>query len=139
MSEHKPLYFTPDSDVGFTAERREDGGMNLVFKDVTHDTLGYWHKFAEEHLLGSDRLVRNLYDLRLVDRLSDEAVQVAIELNSDPSTRNIRLAVVVASDAVKNAIQKVKDLSASGGTRMAIFTDLDEAEKWLNRPMESMV
>jgi hypothetical protein len=139
MSDQKPLYFTPDPNVGFTAERRSDGGMNLVFKDVTHKTLGHWHQFAEEHLLGSDRLVRNLYDLRQVERLSEEAIQVAIELNSDPSTRNIRLAVVVANDEVRRAIQKISDLSASSGSRMAIFTDIDEAEDWLNRPIESMV
>ena len=139
MTDQKPLYFKPDPKVGFTVERREDGGMNLIFKDVTHETLGHWHHFAEEHLLGSDRLVRNLYDLRQVEYLSDEAIRVAVELNSDPSTRNIRLAVVVASDDVRTAIQKINDLSASGGSRMAIFTDLDEAEEWLNRPMESMV
>jgi len=139
MTDQKPLYFTPDPSVGFTAERREDGGMNLIFKDVTHETLKHWHLFAEEHLLGSDRLVRNLYDLRQVERISEEAVQVAVELNSDPSTRNIRLAVVVANDGVRKAIQKINDLSASGGSRMAIFIDLEEAEAWLNRPMESMV
>ena len=139
MTDQKPLHFTPDPGVGFTVERRTDGGMNLIFKDITHETLGYWHQFAEEHLLGSDRLVRNLYDLRQVERLSDEAIQVAVELNSDPSTRNIRLAVVVANNEVRAAIQKISDLSASGGSRMAIFIDLDEAEAWLNRPMESMV
>jgi hypothetical protein len=139
MIDNKPLNFTPDPSIGFTAERRADGGMNLVFKDVTHETLGHWHQFAEEHLLGSDRLVRNLYDLRQVERLSEEAVQVALELNSDPSTRNIRLAVVVSSDLVRDSIQKINDLSASGGSRMAIFTNLDEAEAWLNRPIESMV
>jgi hypothetical protein len=139
MIDKKPLNFTPDPSVGFTAERRADGGMNLVFKDVTHETLGHWHQFAEEHLLGSDRLVRNLYDLRQVERLSDEAIQVALELNSDPSTRNIRLAVVVSSDTVRESIQKINDLSASGGSRMAIFTNLEDAEAWLNRPIESMV
>ena len=139
MTDLKPLYFKPDPNVGFTAERREDGGMNLIFKDVNHDTLAHWHQFAEEHLLGSDRLVRNLYDLRQVEHISREAVQVAIELNSDPSTRNIRLAVVVANEDVRAAIQKVNDLSASGGSRMAIFTSMDEAEAWLNRPIESMV
>lgn len=139
MADLKPLYFTPNPKIGFTVERREDGGMNLTFKDITHETLGYWHKFAEEHLLGSDRLVRNLYDLREVEHISEEAVQIAVELNSDPSTRNIRLAVVVANDEVRDAIQKIDDLSASSGSRMAIFTDLDEAEAWLNRPIESMV
>jgi hypothetical protein len=139
MVDQKPLYFKPDPSVGFTAERREDGGMNLTFKDVTHDTLAHWHQFSEEHLLGSDRLVRNLYDLSQVERISEEAIQVAVELNSDPSTRNIRLAVVVANDDVRNAIQKVSDLSAGSGARMGLFTDLAEAEEWLARPMESMV
>lgn len=139
MTDQKPLYFTPDPSVGFTAERRDDGGMNVTFKDITHETLGHWHKFSEEHLLGSDRLVRNLYDLSQVERISDEAVRVAVELNSDPSTRNIRLAVVVANNDVRAAIQKVSDLSASGGARMEIFTDLAKAQEWLARPMESMI
>ncbi len=139
MTDQKPLFFKPDPSVGFSAQRREDGGMNLTFKDVSHETLAHWHQFAEEHLLGSDRLVRNLYDLRQVVHISKEAVQVAVELNSDPSTRNIRLAVVVANDDVREAIQKVGDLSTSGGSRMAIFTDMEEAEAWLNRPMESMI
>jgi hypothetical protein len=139
MSDQKPLYFTPDPNVGFTAKRREDGGMNLTFKNVTPETLAHWHEFAEEHLLGSDRLVRNLYDLSDVEQISDEAIQVAVELNSDPSTRNIRLAVVVANAEVKAAIQKVGDLSTSSGARMGIFTDLSEAEEWLSRPMESMI
>jgi len=139
MTDPKPLYFTPDPSVGFTVERRADGGMNLTFRDVTSETLGHWQAFAEEHLLGSDRLVRNLYDLTQVDHISDRAVQMAVALNSDPSTRNIRLAVVVASESVKAAIQKVSDLTPAGGARMGIFADIDEAEGWLSRPMESMV
>lgn len=139
MTDSKPLFYEPDPAVGFTAERREDGGMNVIFQDVNHATIEHWHNFAEEHLLGSDRLVRNLYDLRQVKHISDEAIRVAVELNSDPSTRNIRLAVVVASEAMRQAIQKVADLTPAGGTRMAIFLTLDEAEAWLSRPMESMV
>jgi hypothetical protein len=139
MTDQKPLYFTPDPNVGFTVERRADGGMNLTFADVTRETLDHWHKFAEQHLLGSDRLVRNLYDLRKVERISEEAIRVAVELNSDPSTRNIRLAVVVANDSIKEAVQQISDLTPAGGSRMGIFTDLDEAEEWLSRPMESMV
>jgi hypothetical protein len=139
MTDLKPLYFTPDPKIGFTAERRADGGLNVIFKDVTHETLGHWHQFAEEHLIGSDRLVRNLYDLRQVDHISDEAIQVAVELNTDPSTRNIRLAVVVSSESMRAAIQQINDLSTGSGARMGIFTDLAEAETWLARPIESMV
>ena len=138
MTDQKPLYFTSDPGVGFTVERREDGGMNVTFVDINSDTLGHWQKFAEEHLIGSDRLVRNLYDLRQLDHLSDRAVQMAVALNSDPSTRNIRLAVVVVNEDVKAGIQKVADLTSAGGARMGIFSNLEEAEEWLSRPMESM-
>ena len=139
MTDVKPLNFNPDPSLGFTAERRADGGINVIFKDVNRETLQAWHEFAEEHLLGSDRLVRNLYDLRAVEYLPDEAIQVAVELNSDPSTRNIRLAVVVANDEVREAIRKINDLAVGGGARMGIFTDLAEAEAWLARPIEQMV
>ena len=139
MTDVKPLNFTPDPSLGFTAERRPDGGINVIFKDVNRKTLQAWHEFAEEHLLGSDRLVRNLYDLRSVEHLPQEAIQVAVELNSDPSTRNIRLAVVVANDEVRDAIEKIDALAVGSGARMGIFTDLDEAEAWLARPIEAMV
>ena len=113
--------------------------MNLTFEDITSETLGHWRNFAEEHLIGSDRLVRNLYDLRKVDHISERAIQIAVELNSDPSTRNIRLAVVVRDDSVKDAIQKISDLTSAGGARMQIFTNIDDAEKWLSRLMDTMV
>ena len=122
MTEPKPLYFKSDPSIGFTVERRPDGGMNVTFADINSETLGHWQKFAEEHLIGSDRLVRNLYDLRQLDHLSERAIQMAVALNSDPSTRHIRLAVVVKNPEVKVAIQKIADLTPSGGARMAIFT-----------------
>lgn len=139
MNDSKPLHFSPDPGVGFTAKRRDDGGMNLTFKDITPDTLGHWRDFAEEHLIGSDRLVRNLYDLRQVDHISERAIRIAVEMNSDPSTRNIRLAVVVKDPSIVDAVQKISDLTPGGGARMKVFTNLDEAENWLDRPMESMV
>ncbi|MBM3145662.1 MAG: hypothetical protein FJ010_11985 [Chloroflexi bacterium] len=139
QANQKPLHFTPDPKAGYTVTRRSDGGMHLTFMDVNEHTLAHWRDFAAEHLLGSDRLTRNLYDLRKVERISDRAIQIAVELNSDPSTRNIRLAVVVAGDEVRQAVQKIADLTPVGGVRMAIFDDIVEAEAWLNRPIEQMV
>ncbi|MEA3352036.1 MAG: hypothetical protein U9Q82_15625 [Chloroflexota bacterium] len=135
----KPLHFIPDPNAGYTVARRADGGMQLTFEGMNEHTLAHWREFSAEHLLGSDRLTRNLYDLRQVDHISEEAIQIAVELNTDPSTRNIRLAVVVADDEVRQSVQKVAALTPGGGARMSIFTDLDEAETWLNRPIESMV
>ena len=135
-TELKPLNWTQDPNVGYTVARRPDGGMHYTFTDVSHSTLEHWRAFALDHLLGSDRLTRNLYDVRQVAEIPEEAIQYAIEVNSDPSARNIRLAVVVANDQVRQAIREISALTTMpGGVEMAIFTDMDEAEEWLDRPL----
>src|SRR5688572_32354296 len=98
MDQIKPLNWTQKPGVGFTVVRREDGGMNLTFTDLSDSTLNDWRNFALDHLLGSDRRTRNLYDLRAVKEIPDKAIRAAVEANSDPSARNIRVAVVVADD-----------------------------------------
>ena len=130
-----PLKYTPAPDVGFTATRRPDGGMHIVFANVTHATLAHWREFAVAHLEESDHLTTNLYDLRQIENLSEEAIRYAAEVNSDPSVRNIRLAVVVASEAVRQALLEIDALSGGYGVEMGIFTDPGEAEAWLNRPL----
>lgn len=64
MTEIKPLHWQPKAGIGYSVTRRADGGMNLTFTDLSEATLADWREFAYEHLLGSDRLTRNLYDLR---------------------------------------------------------------------------
>src|SRR3989304_6186112 len=100
MTEPKPLNFTPTAGIGYTVIRRGDGGMTLTFTELSDATLKHWHEFAMEHLLGSDRRTRNLYDLRGVKEIPEKAIRAAVEVNSDPSARNIRLAVVVANQEV---------------------------------------
>lgn len=137
--ETKPLNWTPSPDVGYTVERRSDGGMQYVFTDVSHVTLEHWRKFALEHLIDSDRLTRNLYDLRQVLDITEEAVKYALEVGSDPSTRNIRVAVVVANEQVLRSIREIAALMVPGGIELAIFADIDKAEAWLNRPLTLVV
>lgn len=136
----KPLNWPVDPDIGYRVSRREDGGLNLVFTNVTQTTLNHWRKYALAHLLDSDRLTRNLYDLRLVDELPKEAITYAMEASNDPSMRNIRLAVVVSSEAVRQVVEEIAALTmAPGGVDMAIFTDIERAETWLNRPLTFVV
>jgi hypothetical protein len=137
--ELKPLKWLPDPGVGFTVERRPDGGMNFWFTEVNEDTLEVWRQFALDHLFDSDRLTRNLYDLRALPNIPEEAIDMAIEANSDPSSRNIRVAVVVSNRVMSQKIQRISDLTSSGGVELRIFTDLDEAEAWLNRPINLLV
>ncbi len=139
MTALKPLNWTPKPGVGMTVSRRADGGMTLTFTDMSDATLKDWHDFALEHLLGMEGRTRNLYDLRLVKQINEKAVRTAVEVNSDPSARNIRLAVVVASEEAGNAIREIAALALpETAAAMKIFTDMDEAEAWLSRPLDQI-
>src|SRR5512135_1296131 len=139
MTETKPLYWKPEPGIGYTVVRRPDGGMTVTVTDLSDATIEHWRNFALEHLFGSDRLTRNLYDLRQVKEIPEKAVHAAIEVNSDPAARNIRVAVVVNSEKVANAVrelyyQSLPETSAA----IKIFSDMDAAEAWLSRPLDQM-
>ena len=135
----KPLNWQPDPGIGYTVIRRPDGGMHLTFTDALPATLKHWRKFSLEHLLDSDRLTRNLYDLSQLDSIPEEAIQYAIEVNNDPSVRNIRLAIVYANERVRESLLRIADLTIPGGVDMGMFATLEEAEAWLNRPLTLQV
>ncbi|HRQ32636.1 MAG TPA: hypothetical protein PLM89_05995, partial [Anaerolineales bacterium] len=129
MTEIKPLNWKPQPGVGMTVVRRGDGGMTLTFTDLSDATLNDWHEFAMEHLLGATGRTRNLYDLRAVKEIPEQAIRAAVEANSDPSARNIRVAVVVADEKVAGSIREVAALALAGtAAAMKIFSDINEAE-----------
>jgi len=139
MNQVKPLNWTPKPGVGFTVVRRGDGGMTLTFTDLSDATLNDWRKFAMDHLLGVDRRTRNLYDLRAVKDIPEKAIRMAVEANSDPSARQLRVAVVVADEKVANAIREVAALALpQTASAMKLFTDINEAEAWLSRPLDQI-
>jgi len=139
MTEIKPLNWTPKEGVGMSVVRRGDGGMTLAFTDLSDATLKDWSEFAMEHLMGLSGRTRNLYDLRAVKEIPEKAIRMAVEANSDPSARNIRVAVVVATEAVANGIRDVASLALAGtASAMKIFTDINEAEAWLGRPLDQI-
>ncbi len=139
MTEPKPLNWISSPGIGYTVVRRGDGGMTLTFTDLSEATIEHWREFALEHLLGSDRRTRNLYDLRAVKDIPEKAIRVAVEANSDPSARNIRVAVVVADEKVANAIREVASLALpEAAAAMKLFTDINEAEAWLARPLDQI-
>ena len=139
MTQIKPLNWTPKPGVGFTVVRRGDGGMTLTFTDLSDATLNDWREFAMEHLLGVDRRTRNLYDLRLVQDIPEKAIRMAVEANSDPSARHIRVAVVVADEKVAKAIREVAALALpEAAAAIKLFTEINEAEAWLGRPLDQI-
>src|SRR5215216_1604465 len=139
MTEIKPLNWTPKPGVGLSVIRRDDGGMTLTFTDLSDATLNDWRNFAMEHLLGVDRRTRNLYDLRAVKEIPEKAIRMAVEANSDPAARHIRVAVVVADEKVANAIREVAALALPEmAAAMKLFTDINEAEAWLGRPLDQI-
>jgi hypothetical protein len=135
----KPLNWNPVPGIGYTVIRRPDGGMQFTFTDVSPATVNHWRNFSIQHLYDSDRLTRNLYDLRHLSEISEEAIRVALEVNSDPSARNIRLAVVVANEKVRQAILEIADLTPAGGVDTHVFTNMDEAEAWLSQSLEKFI
>lgn len=134
MTDIKPLNWTPEEGIGYTVVRRSDGGMHFTFINAFPETLNHWRKFSLEHLYDSDRLTTNLYDLRALKELPDLALQFAAEVNSDPSVANIRLAVVAIAPAVVDKLRRLGDLNPSG-VEMKLFSDMEEAEAWLSRPL----
>lgn len=139
MTGIKPLNWTAQPGVGFSVIRRGDGGMTLTFTDLSDTTLKAWREFAMDHLLGVDRRTRNLYDLRAVNDIPEKAVRMAVEVNSDPSARDIRVAVVVANQEAADAITKVASLALpETAAAMKLFTDINEAEAWLARPLDQI-
>ena len=139
MTESKPLNWNSSADVGYSVIRRGDGGMTLTFTDLSDATMAHWHEFALEHLLNADRRTRNLYDLRAVKQIHEKAIRMAVDANSDPSARNIRVAVVVADEKVADAIRSVAALAGAGSaSAMKLFTDINEAEAWLARPLDQI-
>jgi hypothetical protein len=139
MTEVKPLNWTAKPGVGLSVVRRGDGGMTLTFTDLSDATLNDWHQFAMDHLMGVDRRTRNLYDLRAVQEIPEKAIRAAVDANSDPSARNIRVAVVVADDKVAEAVREVGAQALAGtASAMKIFTDINEAEAWLARPLDQI-
>jgi len=137
--EIKPLNWKPAPNIGYTVSRRPDGGMHFTFTDTSKATLDHWREFSSEHLLDSDRLTRNLYDLRQLDDLPELAVKYALEMNNDPSVRNIRLAVVAGNEKVREALKQIASLTTPGGVELGLFQTLEEAEAWLNRPLTLVV
>ncbi len=139
LVEPKPLTDAPGPGAGFSVTRRPDGGMVILFTDITKETLRGWREFSLAHLENSDRLTTNLYDLRQIDQIPEEAIRYALEVNSDPAVRNIRLAVVVANEQVRRALLEIDALSAGYGVEMEVFTSIEQAEAWLNRPLTLLV
>lgn len=139
MTEIKPLNWTPKPGVGLSVVRRGDGGMTLTFTDLSDTTLSNWREFAMDHLLEAAGRTRNLYDLRAVQEIPEKAIRAAVEANSDPSARNIRVAVVVANEKVASGIRDVASLALAGtASAMKIFSDINEAEAWLARPLDQI-
>jgi len=139
MTDIKPLNWTPKPGVGLSVVRRGDGGMTLTFTDLSDATINNWRDFAMEHLMGAAGRTRNLYDLRAVQEIPEKAIRMAVEANSDPSARNIRVAAVVADDKVANSMREVAALALAGtASAMKIFTDINEAEGWLARPLDQI-
>lgn len=135
----KPLNWTPTAGIGYTVVRRADGGMHFIFTSADETTLKHWRDFSMQHLFESDRLTRNLYDLRALDEFSEDGIRFALETTSDPAARNLRVAVVVSNQNVQGAIERLAALTPPTGVDLRIFADLEKAEEWLSESLEKVI
>jgi hypothetical protein len=135
----KPLNWTAPDDprIGYAVARRPDGGLQVTFTNASHETLVHWRQFALSHLSQAEGMNRNFYDLRQVSSLPEEAVRLAIEANSDPAARSVRLAILISDEAIVDRLQEIAALSM--GAEMKLFTDPDQAEAWLCRPFHPIL
>jgi hypothetical protein len=138
MMQPKPLNWTAPPGIGYSVARRPDGGMQVTFTDLSDATLKHWHDFALEHLFTVDHRTRNLYDLRQVEHISEKAINLAVEVNNDPATRNLRVAVVVANEETRQRVRDVAALTPGAGAAIKLFSNMDEAEAWLSRPLDQL-
>ena len=139
MTEIKPLNWKPEPGIGYTVSRRPDGGMVVTVTDLSDATLAHWRNFALEHLLGADRLTRNLYDLRQLTEIPEKAIRLAMEVNSDPAARFIRLAVVVRDARLADAIRTIYySTPPETSAAIKVFSDMEAAETWLSRPLDQL-
>lgn len=139
MSQPKPLNWTAPPGIGYKVARRADGGMQVTFTDLSDATLKHWHDFALEHLFGVEQRTRNMYDLRLVGQhIPEKAISLAVDVNNDPATRNLRVAVVVANEETRQRVREIAAMAPGTGAAIKLFSDMDEAEAWLSRPLDQL-
>ncbi len=137
MAHEKPLDWTAEPERGYTVARRADGGLHVTFHHISPAVLTHWQAFAEQHLRGAERFNRNLYDLRAIKVIPSEAIRLAEDVNADPAARFVRVAVVVSTDPARTALAGLAQLSA--GVELEVFSDLDQAERWLDRPASRLL
>ncbi|MCX6024964.1 MAG: STAS/SEC14 domain-containing protein [Chloroflexi bacterium] len=133
----KPLDWSSEPERGYRVARRPDGGLHVTFHHLSPAVLAHWQAFAQRHLQGAERFNRNLYDLRAVAVIPPDAIQLAEDVNADPAARFVRVAVVVSSKAVQQALAGLAQLSS--GVEMEVFSNLEEAERWLDRPASRLL
>jgi hypothetical protein len=138
MIEPKPLNWTAPPGIGYSVARRADGGMQLTFTDLSDATINHWHDFAREHLFSVEQRTRNMYDLRQVAQIPEKAINLAVEVNNDPATRNLRVAIVVVNEEVRQRVREIAALTPGAGAAIKLFSNMDEAEAWLSRPLDQL-
>lgn len=138
MIEPKPLNWIAPAGIGYSVARRPDGGMQLTFTDLSDATINHWHDFALEHLFSVEQRTRNMYDLRQVANIPEKAINLAVEVNNDPATRNLRVAIVVVNEEVRQRVREIAALTPGAGAAIKLFSNMDEAEAWLSRPLDQL-
>ncbi|MBE2222798.1 MAG: STAS/SEC14 domain-containing protein [Anaerolineae bacterium] len=117
------------SESTFRIEHRPDNIIVVIVEDCSDETVQHWYEYSMADMLMYTGPTRIIYDMRLLNTISMNAVRKAIKLRRHPNVHLAYVAVLTTSTTVKALVNVA--LSVNAGGRFATFTEEDQAVKWL--------
>lgn len=99
--------------------------------DTSDDTLAEWYESSIVEMDAYTAPVKRLYDMRDLPTLTIQTVRTAIKIRRHPNADFARTAVLTSNTTVSALVKA--SLSINAGGNIQLFTDYDEAIRWLNK------
>ncbi len=127
-------------DPGYDKEIRDDGIIIFRIRSTQRPVVDRWYQdvageFARA--LNEGRATRFIYDARRVNLANPYILKRASDLANLPLPPDWRVATLVSSGFLKHFVHTIRVVSLTSQEmfeRSQIFTDEDEAVRWLSRP-----
>ena len=99
--------------------------------DTSEDTLADWYESSIIEMDEYTKTVKRLYDMRDLPTLTIQTVRTAIKIRRHPKADFARTAVLTSNTTVSALVKA--SLSINAGGNIQLFTDYNEAIRWLNK------
>ncbi len=114
----------------FRIENRPDNILVVIAEDCSDETVQHWYEYSMADMFMYKGPTKILYDIRLLNTISMNAVRKAIKLRRHPNAEMAYVAVLTTSNTVKALVNVA--LSVNAGGRFTTFTDEETAVQWLH-------